>query len=123
MGRSIVRTRSLRKMKLPLSRPSTSSSPSGYASVISAPSSATREAIVASSKMIDFTGLPPVRRRTSGVLSIDSQCLRAPLRKEGVGATDAGNPDYTIGIREHRPRFPAAAGHLGFLEAPHQETP
>ena len=95
-------------MKLPLSRPSTSSSPSGYASVISAPSSSTRAAIVASSKTIDLTGLPPVRRRTSGVLSIDTQRLRAAGRKEGVGAADARDPHHRFGAGEHRPSLAAA---------------
>src|SRR5919112_5020061 len=121
MGRSIWRTRSLRKMKLPLSSPSTSSSPSGYASVIAPPSSATLRAIVSTSNTIDLTGRPPVRRRTSGVLSIDPHGLGPRRRKEGLGPADAGHPDQIVGPVEHGPVGSPAPRNAGVLEAPDQQ--
>ena len=77
--------------------------------MIAAPSSSTSRAIVASSKTIDLTGLPPVRRRTSGVLSIDRMASVPAAGKEGVGAADARDPDQPVRAGEHRPRRPGGS--------------
>src|SRR5258705_7157588 len=71
--------------------------------------------------MIDLTGFPPVRRRTSGVLSIDAHSLRPGFRKEGVGATDARDPHRAVGAGEHRPRRAPASRHPRVLEAANQQ--
>src|SRR6185503_13471198 len=73
--------------------------------------------------MIDLTGFPPVRRRISGVLSIDAHSLRSRFRKEGVGATDARDPHRPVGAGEHRPRRAPAPRHPRVLKAPNQQSP
>src|SRR6185295_18143879 len=71
--------------------------------------------------MIDLTGFPPVRRRTSGVLSIDAHSLRSRFRKEGVGATDARDPHRSVGAGKHRPPRPTASRHPRVLKAANQQ--
>jgi hypothetical protein len=71
---------------------------------------------------MDLTGLPPVRRRISGVLSIDAKCLRSRFRKEGVGAADARDPNYPVGPGDHGPARAAAARDACILKASDQEA-
>src|SRR5262249_23950100 len=78
--------------------------------------------MAASSNTMDLTGLPPVRRRISGVLSIDAKCLRSRLRKEGVGAADARDPDYPVGPRDHGPACASAARDASILKTSNHET-
>src|SRR6187431_783351 len=105
-------------MKLPLSRPRTRRSPEGYASVISAPSASTRAAMVCSSKTIDFTGLPPVRRSTSGVLSVNAERLHTSRGNPFGRTTHTGDPDDIACPGDDRPGSAAATGHPGVLKAP-----
>src|SRR5690349_24265160 len=79
--------------------------------------------MAASSNTIDLTGRPPVRRRMSGVLSIDAYRLRSRLRKEGVGAADARNPHHPARPREHGPACATAARHASVLKAADQQPP
>src|SRR5215218_3455742 len=79
--------------------------------------------MVSSSKTIDLTGRPPVRRSTSGVLSIDAQCLRSGDRESMGGAADSGNPDDLFTLGEHRPRVPPASWHPQLLKATHHQPP
>src|SRR3954447_289220 len=109
-------------MKLPLSSPSMRSSPRGYASVISAPSASTRAAMVASSNTIDLTGFPPVRRSTSGVLSIDAERLQTGRREEGVRPADARDPHHGCAASDHRPGLPSGSWDPGVLEAAHHQA-
>src|SRR5687767_2976084 len=108
-------------MKLPLSRPSTRRSPSGYAAVISAPNSPTRRAIASSSKTIDFIVRPPVRRRTSVVRDIDTDGLRAHGWDERAGPGDAGHPDDDTVRFDDRPRRPPAPRNSRLLKAAHHQ--
>src|SRR5918994_4554741 len=70
---------------------------------------------------MDLTGLPPVRRRTSGVLSIDTNRLRSPWGQEGVRPTDARNPDDRALAGHHRPLLAPPARDAGFLKASYHE--
>src|SRR4026208_1790085 len=101
-------------MKLPLSRPSTNSSPSGYALVISAPRAFTFAAMVASSYTIDLTVRPPVRRRAAPEVGIVRQ---GGGQRSGNGlrrAAHSRDPDDGSGqlddgpCRTLRPRDPGA---------------
>src|SRR5438477_3816403 len=112
------RTRSLRKMKLPLRRPSTSNSPSGYAAVISWPSSRTRRAIVSSSKTIRLSSRPPVCLRLA-VLGIILSHRRGSWPRE-IGSTpaDSGDPKNGFATRHDRVLRPVAAWHARVHQQP-----
>src|SRR5690349_7406549 len=77
--------------------------------------------MTASSNTIDLTGRPPVRRRMSGVLSIDANRLRSRFRKEGVGAADARDPHHPARARQHGPARPATPRHASVLKAADQQ--
>src|SRR5215203_1830024 len=79
--------------------------------------------MVSSSNTIDLTGRPPVRRSTSGVLSIDAQCLRSGSRETQRGAADSGDPDDLFTLGEYRPRVPPASRHPQILKASHNQSP
>src|SRR5918994_112321 len=72
---------------------------------------------------MDLTGRPPVRRSTSGVLSIDAHGLRSTGRELDVGAADAGNPDDLLILGHDGPQLPPASWHTHFLEATNHEAP
>src|SRR5687767_11147753 len=67
--------------------------------------------------MMDLTGLPPVRRSTSGVLNIDTKSLRSSGWHESIRPADTGDPDHQVPRGEHRPGSPAAPRHARILEA------
>src|ERR1051325_10922568 len=118
------RTRSLKKMKLPLRRPSTRSSPSGYASVISSPSSRTRRAIVASSKTICLSSRPPVCLRLAVLGNIHSHRRGSRPREVGSTPADSGDPENGFAARDDRVLRPVAARHTRLhQEAPHRPMP
>src|SRR5688572_787379 len=123
MGRSMARTRSLRKMKLPFRRPRTSRSPSRYAAVMSRANACTRAPMVRSSNTIDLTGRPPVRRMTSGVLSIDAQRLRTTGWELDIGAAHTRDPDDLLVLRQNRPEPPPASRNPHLLETPYHQPP
>src|SRR5688572_15137345 len=123
MGRSMARTRSLRKMKLPFRRPRTSRSPSRYAAVMSRANACTRAPMVRSSNTIDLTGRPPVRRMTSGVLSIDAQRLRSTGWELDIGAAHTRDPDDLLVLRQNRPELPPASRNPHLLETPYHQPP
>src|SRR5689334_1527396 len=108
------RTRSLRKMKLPLRRPSTRSSPSGYAAVISWPNSRTRRAIVSSSKTIRLSSRPPVCLRLAVLCNIHSHRPSSRLREIGSTPANARYPENGFATRDHRITGAIAARHLRF---------
>src|SRR2546430_1810331 len=112
------RTRSLRKMKLPLRRPSTSSSPSGYAAVISWPSSRTRRAIVSSSKTIRLSSRPPVCLRLAVLGNIHSHRRGSWPREIGSTPADSGNPKNGFATRHDRVLRPVAAWHARVHQQP-----
>src|SRR5205814_7789680 len=112
------RTRSLRKMKLPLRRPSTSSSPSGYAAVISWPSSRTRRAIVSSSKTIRLSSRPPVCLRLAVPGNIHSHRRGSWPREIGSTPADSGNPENSFAAHDDRVLRPVAACHARVHQQP-----
>src|SRR5918999_2403105 len=67
--------------------------------------------------MMDFTGLPPVRRNTSGVLNIDTKGLRSSRWQESIRPADPRDPDHQVPRGEHGPAAPAAPRHAGILKA------
>src|SRR5215207_6553747 len=73
--------------------------------------------MVRSSNTIDFTGFPPVRRSTSGVLSVNAERLHTSRGNPGIGTAYPGNPDDIVGPGENRPGFAAASWHPGILKA------
>src|SRR5690349_5933368 len=77
--------------------------------------------MVASSYTIDLTGRPPVRRKTSGVLSIDPEGLHSFSREPDAGAADAGNPEDIVALHQHRPGLAPAPGDSDFLKAANDE--
>src|SRR4026208_872974 len=79
--------------------------------------------MVPSSNTIDLTGRPPVRRSTSGELSIDAQRLRSTGRQQGIGAADPRNPDDLLILRQHRPSYPPASWHPHLLKTPYYQSP
>src|SRR3954466_9024161 len=79
--------------------------------------------MVASSKTIDLTGRPPVRRRISGVLSINPERRSARSGKPERGTTDAGNPNEIVPLDQHRPGFPTAPGYPFLLKTPGDQSP
>src|SRR5438874_4242282 len=112
------RTRSLRKMKLPLRRPSTSSSPSGYAAVISWPSSRTRRAIVPSSKTIRLSSRPPVCLRFAILGNIHSHRRGSGPREIGSTPADSGDPENRLAAHDDRVLRPIAAWHARVHQQP-----
>src|SRR6266550_1439625 len=112
------RTRSLRKMKLPLRRPSTSSSPSGYAAVISWPSSRTRRAIVSSSKTIRLSSRPPVCLRLAVLGNIHSHRRGSWPREIDSTPADSGDPKNGFATRHDRVLRPVAAWHARVHQQP-----
>src|SRR5213593_1169085 len=117
------RTRSLRKMKLPLRRPSTSSSPSGYAAVIAWPSSRTRRAIVSSSKTIRLSSRPPVCLRLAVLGNIDPHRRGSGPREIVHTPADSRDPQNGFAADDHRVAGPVAARHARFHEHPPQRPP
>src|SRR5438552_17566282 len=83
----------------------------------------TRAAMVASSNTMDLTGRPPVRRNTSGEVSIDPNCFRAREWEPERRTADAGDPEKLILLSEHRPGGPLAQGDPLFLEASDHQPP
>src|SRR5215207_4756229 len=79
--------------------------------------------MVRSSKTMDLTGRPPVRRSTSGVLSIDAHGLRPMRRELDIGPADARNPDDLLMLGHHRPELPPAPRHAHVLEAANHQAP
>src|SRR5688572_3262989 len=77
--------------------------------------------MVDSSYTIDLTGRPPVRRSTSGVLSIDAQRLRSPGRDPNVGPADARNPHDFVALSQYRPGAAPAAWYPHLLKATHDQ--
>src|SRR2546425_4050949 len=117
------RTRSLRKMKLPLRRPSTSSSPSGYAAVISWPSSRTRRAIVSSSKTIRLSSRPPVCLRPAVLGNIHPYRPGSGPREIVSTPADSGDPQNGFAAGDDRVAGPVAARHARFHQHPPQRPP
>src|SRR5437016_7627159 len=111
------RTRSLRKMKLPLRRPSTSSSPSGYAAVISWPSSRTRRAIVSSSKTICLSSRPPVCLRLAVLGNIHPYRPGSGPREIVSTPADSGHPQNGFAARDHRVAGPRSEEHTSELQS------
>src|SRR2546427_502336 len=114
------RTRSLRKMKLPLRRPSTSSSPSGYAAVISWPSSRTRRAIVSSSKTIRLSSRPPVCLRLAVLGNIHPYRPGSGPREIVSTPADARHPQNGFAAGDDRIAGPVAPRHSRFHQHPPQ---
>src|SRR5690348_18261014 len=104
-------------MKLPLSSPSTSSSPVGYAVVISAPSSFTRRAMVGASYTIRRR-VRPSRRGSTGNALTDVVSYRSPGPLGcRIGAAHSRNPDDVFPlVHHHRPTPPVEAPYAGFGE-------
>src|SRR2546426_7127356 len=117
------RTRSLRKMKLPLRRPRTSSSPSGYAAVISWPSSRTRRAIVSSSKTIRLSSRPPVCLRPAVLGNIHPYRPGSGSREVVSAPADSRDPENGFAAGEDRVAGPVAARHSRFHQHPPQRPP
>src|SRR5919107_1097521 len=71
---------------------------------------------------MDLTGRPPVRRSTSGVLSIDAHGLRSTGLELNIGPADSRNPDDLLLLRHDRPVFPPATRYTHVLKAPDHEA-
>src|SRR4029077_7254561 len=112
------RNKSLRKMKLPLRRPSTRSSPSGYAAVISWPSSRTRRAIVSSSKTIRLSSRPPVCLRLAVLGNIHPYRPGSGPREIVSTPADARHPQNGFAARDDRVAGPVAPRHARFHQHP-----
>src|SRR5690242_11855769 len=123
MGRVISRTRSLRKMKLPLSSPNTSNSPVGYSAVISAPSSFTRRAMVGASYTIRRS-VRPSRRGSTGNALTDVVSYRSPGPLGcRIGAAHSWNPDDVFPlVHDDGPTNPLQPAHSRFGEIPLHPT-
>src|SRR3954465_6323854 len=79
--------------------------------------------MVRSSKTMDFTGFPPVRRRTSGVLSVNAEGPHAGWGNLGSGTAHTGYPHDIVCPGENRPRPPAASRNPGLLKASDDQPP
>src|SRR6266487_5602736 len=110
-------------MKLPLRRPSTSSSPSGYAAVISWPSSRTRRAIVSSSKTIRLSSRPPVCLRPAVLGNIHPYRPGSGPREIVSTPADSGDPQNGFAAGDDRVAGPVAARHARFHQHPPQRPP
>src|SRR3954462_2633053 len=73
--------------------------------------------MVRSSKTMDFTGFPPVRRSTSGVLSVNAERLHPSWGNPGSGTAYTGYPHDIVCPGENRPGAAVASGHSGVLKA------
>src|SRR6478735_10183631 len=72
--------------------------------------------------MMAFIGFPPVRRRVSGDVDIDTQCLGPFGRQEIGGAADPRDPDQAAPRVEHRPAGAPGGGHAGILKTTYRQA-
>src|SRR5918995_6398044 len=73
--------------------------------------------------MMDLTGRPPVRRRTSGVLSIDAHGLRSGGRKLDIGPADARDPNDSLILSDHGPGYTQGSWHAHLLKTANHQAP
>src|SRR6185436_6993287 len=66
---------------------------------------------------------PPVRRRTSGELSVDTQRLRARGRNETIGTANTRDPNDSSFVLQRRPCGPPASWNPRLLKAAHNQAP
>src|SRR5689334_17108924 len=71
--------------------------------------------------MMRFSGLPPVRRRSSGDMDIDTQRLGPMGREEFGGPADAGDPDEPSPRIHEGPADTAPRGDARILETADRE--
>src|SRR5881394_1196441 len=114
------RTRSLKKMKLPFNNPSTSRSPSGYAAVITLPSSFTRAAMVSAANTMRLSSRPPVCLSCAVLGNIEPH-RPGSGRRDAVGTTtDARDPQNGFTAGDDGIAGPLAARHARFHQEPSQ---
>src|SRR5690348_2124596 len=73
--------------------------------------------------MMRFIGLPPVRRRSSGDMDIDTQRLGPVGREEFSGPADAGDPDEPSPRIDEGPADAAPRGDARILETADRQPP